>query len=57
MHVFFVMKNENDDIVATSEQMLMGMDMDKGRPREFPEEIYKNIDDIAEKQNSMPVPK
>jgi len=57
MHVFFIMKNENDDIVATSEQMLMGMDMDKGRPGEFPEVIQKNIDDIAEKQNNMPVPK
>src|SRR5699024_6701955 len=32
LHSFFVMKNEAGDRLATSEQMLMGMDMQEGRP-------------------------
>lgn len=57
MHVFFLMRNKDGDLVATSEQMLMGMDMKEGRPGEFPEGIYKQIEIIAEKQKGMPTPK
>lgn len=56
MHIFFTMKNEENDMVATSEQMLMGMDMKEGRPGEFPKSIHEQIETIAEKQKDMSIP-
>ena len=35
----------------------MGLDMKEGRPGEFPESIYKQIETIAEKQKDMPTSK
>lgn len=56
-HVFFVMNNLNDERIATSEQMLMGMDTDTGRPAPFPESIMKNIEKIANDQKDLGQPK
>lgn len=56
-HVFFVMNNAKGDRVATSEQMLMGMDTAEGRPAEFPEPIINKIDQIATYQAEMEQPK
>lgn len=39
IHIFFKMENEQGDLVATSEQMLMGMDTTEGRPGPFPEAV------------------
>lgn len=56
-HVFFVMINAEGNRVATSEQMLMGMDMHKGKPAPFPEEILNKIKDIAQDQKGLKLPK
>ena len=39
LHVFFTMKNEKGERLATSEQMLMGMDIESGRPAPFPTKL------------------
>ena len=56
-HIFFVMNNAEGDRVATSEQMLMGMDMEAGRPKSFPEPIINSIDKIAKDQVEKELPK
>src|SRR5699024_9620863 len=56
-HIFFVMSNLNDERIATSEQMLMGMDTDSGRPAPFPELIMNNIEKIANDQKYLDQPK
>ncbi|QDI92576.1 thioesterase [Salicibibacter halophilus] len=43
MHVWFTMKNEQDEAVATSEQMVMGMDQTTGKPAPFPDQVYETI--------------
>lgn len=57
MHVFYTMKNAAGDRLATSEQMLMGMDMESGRPAVFPEQIAEAVEAIAAEQKDMPLPK
>lgn len=57
LHVFFVMENAAGDRVATSEQMLMGMDTSAGRPHAFPEAIATEIAIIAKDQATMEAPK
>lgn len=56
-HVFFLMENSKGDRVATSEQMLMGMDSVEGRPKEFPELIMNNINKLATDQVDLEQPK
>jgi len=36
LHVFFKLHDAEGNLLATSEQMLMGMDSDSGRPAPFP---------------------
>ncbi|MFD1066132.1 thioesterase family protein [Oceanobacillus locisalsi] len=51
MHLWFEMKNKEDDTVATSEQMVMGMDESSGRPAPFPESVeikVKQLPELAE---------
>ena len=36
LHVFFKLHDEEGNLLATSEQMLMGMDSNSGRPAPFP---------------------
>src|SRR5699024_9231336 len=43
LHVFFVMYSDAGDRLATSEQMLMGIDQKIRRSAPFPETIYQNI--------------
>ncbi|MDY0395716.1 thioesterase family protein [Virgibacillus halophilus] len=57
MHVFFTMKNASGKRLATSEQMLMGMDMEAGRPAPFPDQIAQSVEAIALEQKEMPQPK
>jgi acyl-CoA thioester hydrolase len=57
LHVFFTMENEEGDRLATSEQMLMGMNMEDGRPAPFPDEIQINIEELSNAQTNMEVPK
>lgn len=57
LHAFFIMKNAAGDRVATSEQMLMGMDTAAGRPGAFPEKVAAEITAIAKGQESLETPK
>ncbi|MGB8000943.1 MAG: thioesterase family protein [Anaerobacillus sp.] len=57
LHVFFKMKNKNDDLLATSEQMLMGMDTGEGRPAPFPELVSIEIGKLREAHEHLDQPK
>ncbi|MGP9685130.1 thioesterase family protein [Halomonas sp. AOP25-F1-15] len=39
LHVFFAMFDDEGNLLATNEQMLMGMAQDSGRPSPFPEAV------------------
>ncbi|MFC7391795.1 thioesterase family protein [Scopulibacillus cellulosilyticus] len=56
LHVFFVMENGNGDRLATSEQMLMGIDMQKGRPAAFPSAIEANVKALGIRDQAKPKP-
>ncbi|MEF3327840.1 thioesterase family protein [Oceanobacillus oncorhynchi] len=43
VHLWFEMKNKENDTVATSEQMVMGIDQSSGRPAPFPESVDVRI--------------
>ncbi|QDI92523.1 thioesterase [Salicibibacter halophilus] len=43
MHLWFEMKNDQSDAIATSEQMAMGMDLNSGRPAPFPGKVDEAI--------------
>ncbi|RTR06446.1 thioesterase family protein [Halomonas nitroreducens] len=43
LHVFFAMCDIEGSLLATSEQMLMGIDSEAGRPAPFPEEVSQAI--------------
>ncbi|WP_040980981.1 thioesterase family protein [Oceanobacillus jeddahense] len=43
MHLWFEMKNQEDATVATSEQMVMGIDESSGRPAPFPEAVETEV--------------
>ncbi|WP_054709061.1 thioesterase family protein [Bacillus sp. JCM 19041] len=46
MHLWFEMENDNGDVIATSEQMVMGMDQTSGRPAPFPATVVKAIEEL-----------
>ncbi|MDX5433630.1 MAG: thioesterase family protein [Halomonas sp.] len=53
LHVFFTMSDEAGETLATSEQMLMGIDTSSHRPAPFPPTVVKAIDalpTVAEKE-------
>src|SRR5699024_5236100 len=56
-HVIFLMENEKNELVATSEQMLMGMDMTIKRPAPFPKPVAAYIEQMAEEQKDLEAPK
>lgn len=56
LHVFFVMENNEGKRLATSEQMLMGMDMKEGRPAPFPSTIESKVAEIAKAQENYNAP-
>ncbi|UYG09275.1 thioesterase family protein [Halomonas sp. M4R1S46] len=43
LHVFFAMRDAEGTLLATSEQMLMGIDSEAGRPAPFPEAVERAI--------------
>jgi acyl-CoA thioester hydrolase len=57
LHVFFEMTNKNDDLLATSEQMLMGIDTNEGRPGPFPESVSIEIGQLREAHEHLDQPK
>lgn len=46
LHQFLTMENTQGDLVATMEQMLMGMDQKEGRPAPFPVKVAKKVEEI-----------
>ena len=69
MHMFFEMEDQFGNLLATSEQMLMGMDMDSGRPAPFPGHeqqsekpsntvnVAKNVEMLYKRDKNKPIPK
>lgn len=57
LHVFLTMLDSDGNKVATSEQMLMGMDLNARRPAPFPDVIQNNIDQIKDEQKTLDKPK
>ncbi|WP_017431380.1 thioesterase family protein [Vreelandella jeotgali] len=43
LHVYFTLHDAEDNLLASSEQMLMGIDSDAGRPAPFPEAVAEAI--------------
>lgn len=43
LHAFFAMQDEEGNLLATSEQMLMGMNRESGRPDAFPAPVAEAI--------------
>ncbi|WP_104203350.1 thioesterase family protein [Billgrantia saliphila] len=46
LHLFFTMHDDNGELLATSEQMLMGIDMRSHRPAPFPPAVVEAIDTL-----------
>lgn len=57
LHLFFDMTNEKGECVATSEQMLMGMDMASGKPAKFPQSVTVHIERIRQQDSELESPK
>ncbi|SNY96594.1 thioesterase family protein [Halomonas sp. hl-4] len=51
LHVFFAMLDDEGNLLASSEQMLMGMKQASGRPSPFPTKIANRIEELP-KANS-----
>ncbi|MCA1010560.1 thioesterase family protein [Halobacillus halophilus] len=52
MHMFFTMKNESGELVATFEEMLMGINQTEGRGAPFPESVAAAIRGIYQAQDN-----
>lgn len=46
LHVLFTLNNVDGDVLATSEQMLMGIDVASGRPGPFPEPVAAAVESL-----------
>ncbi|WP_349408292.1 thioesterase family protein [Pseudalkalibacillus sp. SCS-8] len=57
IHLFFTMKNEHGEVISTSEQMLMGIDTNAGRPAPFPEGVASVLDKLYSKDRDEEMPK
>ncbi|MDQ0351960.1 acyl-CoA thioester hydrolase [Alkalibacillus filiformis] len=57
LHVLFSMFNEKQELIATSEQMLMGMDTNQGKPAPFIQNVQDKINTIWSKHEHLDQPK
>ncbi|ANU14302.1 thioesterase family protein [Planococcus halocryophilus] len=57
LHTFLSMSNSDGELVATSEQMWMGMDSAQGKPAPFPQTIATTIQRLTIEQKELPIPK
>lgn len=48
LHVFFTLFDDEGNLIATSEQMLMGMKQASGRPSPFPEAVASRLAEIPQ---------
>ncbi|WP_067726004.1 thioesterase family protein [Oceanobacillus damuensis] len=56
VHGIFLMNNEEGQRIATSEQMLMGIDAASNRPAPFPEAVNEKIIEIYNRDKEMEKP-
>ncbi|MGF7184617.1 acyl-CoA thioester hydrolase [Desulfitispora alkaliphila] len=56
IHCFLQMKNKEGDVLATSEQMLMGMDQQTGKSGTFPDLVAENIAEMYNEQKEETIP-
>ena len=56
LHVFFVMENDDGVRLATSEQMLIGIDMTLRRSAPFPPPVMERIEALAKHDRFKPKP-
>ncbi|MFG6150389.1 thioesterase family protein [Halobacillus sp. B23F22_1] len=57
IHLFLSMHNDDGELTATLEEMLMGIDQSEGRGAPFPELVEKNIYEIHQNQADQNPPK
>lgn len=57
LHVFFIMENDAAEMVATSEQMLMGMEKANAKPAPFPEHVAKVVNKLQQEHKELDLPK
>ncbi|OKL37472.1 thioesterase family protein [Domibacillus mangrovi] len=57
IHLFLELYGKNEKRAAVSEQMLMGIDQQSGRPSPFPDDIFKKLAALAAKHKTLPKPK
>lgn len=57
LHFFLIMRNEQGNIVATNEQMMMGIDRDSGKSAPFPETFMRNVELYYNTQPKVDWPK
>lgn len=54
LHVLFTLNNVDGDVLATSEQMLMGIDVASGRPAPFPEPVAAELTTLPAAGDAWP---
>lgn len=54
LHVLFTLTNADGDTLATSEQMLMGIDVESGRPGAFPEPVAASVEALPKAGDEWP---
>ncbi|MET3683149.1 acyl-CoA thioester hydrolase [Alkalibacillus flavidus] len=57
LHVLFSMLNKHGELIATSEQMLMGIDQSSGKPAPFIDSVQANIESIWHEHEHLDKPK
>lgn len=57
IHLFLTMQNADSDVVATLEEMLMGIDQEDGRPAPFPETVGKKVAAVYQENVDQEQPK
>lgn len=57
LHTFLTMTNSSGELVATSEQMWMGMNSAEGKPAPFPQGINTVIEELRTEHMELPLPK
>lgn len=57
VHLMMIMKNAKKETVATSEQMVMGIDKSTNRPAPFPKTMADSLEEYHYGQRNLPTPK
>ncbi|MFC7322352.1 thioesterase family protein [Halobacillus campisalis] len=57
VHLFLSMHNAEGDLVATLEEMLMGVDQNEGRAAPFPKAVEEKLDAVYQKHANQEQPK